>query len=123
MIMRKNANSLIAPIVMIETKQALDNLPEILSIDGVSGVYIGPSDLSSALGYPPGLDRREAELVEVIAGILRQAQDRKCSGLHSLRFGKIRHRNARTGFSMVTVGSDARFVETGCSQVLKALLR
>ncbi len=118
-----NANDLVVPIVMIETRQALENLDEILSIDGVGGIYIGPSDLSSALGFAPGLDRREPEMVKVIADILRQAKAHNIAACIHCGSVKYAAEMRDLGFSMVTVGSDARFVETGCSQVLKALLR
>ena len=39
--------------VSAETRQALDNLDAILSVPGLDAVYIGPSDLSLALGMPP----------------------------------------------------------------------
>ena len=116
-----DANDLVLPIVMIETKQALDNLSEILSIDGIGGIYIGPSDLSSALGFAPGLDRREPEMVKVIADILRHAQSHNIPACIHCGSVKYAAEMRELGFSMVTVGSDARFVETGCSQVLKAL--
>lgn len=38
-------------IVQVETRAALDNLEEIASVDGVDGVFIGPSDLSASLGF------------------------------------------------------------------------
>ena len=38
-------------LVQIETKQGLDNLDEIVAVDGVDGVFIGPGDLSAGLGY------------------------------------------------------------------------
>lgn len=38
---------------MIETKQAIDNLEEIASINGLAGIYFGPTDLGIALGYGP----------------------------------------------------------------------
>jgi 2-keto-3-deoxy-L-rhamnonate aldolase RhmA len=37
-------------IVQIETIDGLNNVDEILSVNGVSGIFIGPNDLSSALG-------------------------------------------------------------------------
>jgi 4-hydroxy-2-oxoheptanedioate aldolase len=37
-------------IVMIETATALDNLDEILAVEGVDAVYIGPNDLALSLG-------------------------------------------------------------------------
>jgi 4-hydroxy-2-oxoheptanedioate aldolase len=39
-------------ILQVETQQALDQLEEIARIDGVDGIFIGPSDLSASLGYP-----------------------------------------------------------------------
>ena len=38
-------------LVQIETKRALDNLEAIAGVEGVDGVFIGPGDLSAALGY------------------------------------------------------------------------
>jgi 4-hydroxy-2-oxoheptanedioate aldolase len=44
----KDANSQIITLAMIETKEAVDNLDEILSVKNLSGVYIGPADMSLA---------------------------------------------------------------------------
>jgi 4-hydroxy-2-oxoheptanedioate aldolase len=41
----------ICVLVQIETKQGLDNLEAIASVEGVDGVFIGPGDLSAGLGY------------------------------------------------------------------------
>lgn len=47
----KNANAEICLIVQAETTTAIENLDEILAVDGVDGVFIGPSDLSASMGY------------------------------------------------------------------------
>jgi 2-dehydro-3-deoxyglucarate aldolase len=39
-------------IVQIEHKEAVDNLEEILSVDGVDGFFVGPFDLSASMGVP-----------------------------------------------------------------------
>ena len=39
-------------IVQVETQAALDQLEEIAKVDGVDGIFIGPSDLSASLGHP-----------------------------------------------------------------------
>ena len=52
----EHANDTIVVFAMIETKQALDNLDDILSVEGLDAVYIGPSDLSLSLGCTPMLD-------------------------------------------------------------------
>ncbi|MBP7646561.1 MAG: aldolase/citrate lyase family protein [Comamonas sp.] len=38
-------------LVQVETRDALVNLEEIASVEGVDGVFIGPADLSASLGY------------------------------------------------------------------------
>jgi len=45
-----HANDEVVAFAMIETRQGLDNLEDILSVPGLDAVYIGPSDLSLALG-------------------------------------------------------------------------
>ncbi|TOO85453.1 4-hydroxy-2-oxo-heptane-1,7-dioate aldolase, partial [Vibrio parahaemolyticus] len=34
-----------------ETREAMNNLPEILNVEGVDGVFIGPADLSADMGF------------------------------------------------------------------------
>jgi 4-hydroxy-2-oxoheptanedioate aldolase len=53
---RRKANDTIVAFAMIETAQALDNLDAILSVEGLDAIYIGPSDLSLALGCKPVFD-------------------------------------------------------------------
>ena len=50
----EQAGTAIQCIPMIETRTALDNLNEILTVPGVDLVYVGPSDLSVNLGLGPG---------------------------------------------------------------------
>ncbi len=38
-------------IVQVESRRALDNLDAIAAVEGVDGVFIGPGDLSTSLGY------------------------------------------------------------------------
>ena len=52
----QHANETIVTLAMIETAKALDNLDAILSVEGLDAVYIGPSDLSLALGCKPAFD-------------------------------------------------------------------
>lgn len=45
------ANAEICVLVQVETRMALDQLEAIASVDGVDGVFIGPSDLAASLGH------------------------------------------------------------------------
>ena len=49
------ANSNIMTIAQIETQSAVDNIEEIVAVDGLDAVLIGPNDLSIALGVPGDL--------------------------------------------------------------------
>lgn len=48
-----NSETLI--VVMIETRNAIDNLPQILEVDGIDAIMVGPDDLSQDLGIPGDL--------------------------------------------------------------------
>ena len=48
----KNANESILSVVVIESEEGLENLDEILDVEGVDIVYFGAFDLSQALGCP-----------------------------------------------------------------------
>lgn len=45
------ANDEVCLLVQIETRVALDNIEEIAAVDGVDGIFIGPSDLAADLGH------------------------------------------------------------------------
>ena len=57
--LQDKANEEILKFAMIETKEALDKLDEIMSTPGVDGIYIGPADLSLAIGEKPSFDNPE----------------------------------------------------------------
>jgi 4-hydroxy-2-oxoheptanedioate aldolase len=46
-----DADEQICVIVQIESRKGLENLDAILQVDGIDGVFIGPADLSAALGH------------------------------------------------------------------------
>lgn len=60
------ANDEIVVMVAIETKQAADNVDSMLEIEGLDGIFIGPSDLGASMGY---LGRHTEEVEEVIRDI------------------------------------------------------
>ena len=64
----------IAILPMIESKEGLANADEILSLEGVSGVFIGPADLRLSLGLPPAIDGEEREFVGALQTITDAAK-------------------------------------------------
>jgi 4-hydroxy-2-oxoheptanedioate aldolase len=117
----RHANDTVVCFAMIETRQALDALDDILSVDGVDAIYIGPSDLSLALGCTPKFDQDEKPVVEAIDHILARARAHGVvAGIHN-GTPEYALRMIEKGFQFVTVGSDARFVAAGAQQVVKTL--
>lgn len=64
----------IALLPMIESKEGVENADEILSMDAVSGVFIGPVDLRLSLGLPPAMDGTEPEFVDALKKIVSVAK-------------------------------------------------
>ena len=114
----QHADRTIVVFAMIETAEALDNLDGILSVEGLDAIYIGPSDLSLALGCKPAFDEVDPKVDEAIGHILARAQVHGVvAGIHNGLPEVALARIAR-GFRFVTVGSDARLMAAASQQVL-----
>jgi len=115
------ANKTIVAFAMIETAQALDNLDAILSVEGLDAIYIGPSDLSLALGCKPVFDDVDAKVAQAIDHIVERARAHGVqAGIHNGRPDVALARVAK-GFRFVTVGSDARILAAGSQELLAAM--
>jgi 4-hydroxy-2-oxoheptanedioate aldolase len=117
----QEADDTIVVFAMIETKLALDNLEDILSVKGLDAVYVGPSDLSLALGCRPGVDDVDPPVVEAIDRILASAKHHGVvAGIHNGTSEAALKRIAE-GFQFVTVSSDARLMAAGAQHVIKQM--
>ena len=114
------ANEEVVPIAMIETRAAVDDVEAIAKVEGLAALYIGPSDLASALGHKPGFDRREPELMEVIERIRDVAIDNGLAPCIHCGSPDYAAEMVGKGFRLATVGSDARFIEAGAKAATQA---
>lgn len=103
-------------IVMIEHKKGVEAVEEILKVDGIDGVFIGPYDLSASFGVPGELDhplmaQAEQQLVDACreAGVT--------AGIHVVHPdpGKVRECLAK-GFRFVAYGGDMIFLTSQARQ-------
>ena len=117
-----HANSEILKMAMIETKEALENLDKIMSTPGLDGIYIGPADLSLAIGEKPGFDKGEGtKAYSTIMKILEHSKKNNIfAGIHngSAEYAK---KMIEKGFQFVTVGSDSRFISAGAKATIDSL--
>jgi 4-hydroxy-2-oxoheptanedioate aldolase len=93
-----------ALIVQIESRLALENVTEIAAVEGVEGLFIGPSDLAGSLGHLG--DPRHAEVQSAIAIALAAILAAgKPAGIFALDQDDAKRRVAQ-GFAFVSVGTD-----------------
>ena len=118
----EQANDELLKFAMIETKESLEKLDEIMSTPGLDGIYIGPADLSLAIGEQPGFDRSEnSKAYSAILRILEHAKKNNIfAGIHngSAEYAK---KMIDKGFNFVTIGSDLRALSSGSKNVLDKL--
>jgi 4-hydroxy-2-oxoheptanedioate aldolase len=102
----KQANDTVVCLAMIETRKALDNLDEILTVPGLDGIYVGPADLGLSLGGEPRGDQTEPKVYAAIEQILAATKKHKVrAGIHcsSTAYAK---KMIGIGYQFVTVMSD-----------------
>lgn len=115
------ANESMIRLAMIETKEGVTHADAILQVDGISGLFIGPSDLAVSYGYPPGFDRTESELVGTIENLLILCHKyEKKIGIFagSVEYGK---RAVALGFDLINVQNDARLLSSAVASTLQQL--
>ena len=118
----KHADNEILKLAMIETKEALEKLNEILDTPNLDGIYIGPADLSLSVGEEPGFDKPEnSKAYSEILRILEAAKKRKLlTGIHN-GTPEYAKKMIDKGFNLVTVGSDSRYIASGAKSDLQKL--
>jgi 4-hydroxy-2-oxoheptanedioate aldolase len=114
----QHANDTIVTFAMIETRQALDNLDSILSVEGLDAIYIGPSDLSLSLGCNPNFDEVDPPVAQAIDHILERAKAHGVVAAIHNGTPEVALKRIAKGFQLATVSSDARLMAAGAKQVL-----
>ena len=114
----EKANENIVSFAMIETKESIDNLDEILSVPNLTGVYIGPADMSSSYGLKPKFDVKEDPVFSNIKLIAKKANERgKIAGIHN-GTTKYAKEMIDLGFKLVTISSDFRSMSAHAQSVI-----
>ena len=106
----KHINDNVITMAMIETKQAVDNLDDILSVPGLDSIYIGPNDLAISYGYGPSGVPTDKEVLDAIKTIVTGAKKHKVyAGIHcgSTTMAK---QMIELGFQFVTLLADNAFL-------------
>jgi 2-keto-3-deoxy-L-rhamnonate aldolase RhmA len=113
------ANEELLIIAQIETREAVDNLDEILSVDGINACYIGAFDLAINYGltFP---DLKNPEYLKAFDKVLEAAEKwKKPSGMYT--FSNNVQWAIEKGFTLITVDSADTFLMRGARTALKKI--
>jgi 2-keto-3-deoxy-L-rhamnonate aldolase RhmA len=115
----ENANDNISVFVMIESKKAVQSIDEILNVEGLDGVFIGPYDMSASYGV---VGQVNSDLV--IQGCQKVLEackkHNKIAGLHIVSPDEdIIRENIRKGFRLIAIGIDTVFIINGIKKAFE----
>ena len=115
----QEATDKVLGIIQIETVEVLDHLDAIAALDGVDGLFIGPADLSMALGHFGEYDHpRFQEALQATIAATQKAD--KAAGIIVFDqddFAKYH----QLGIRMIASGSDVGFIARGARQLAQQL--
>lgn len=109
-------NESIHLFVQIETPEAVKNVSAICDVPGLSGIFVGPGDLSMNYGWVGQLNR--PELIEIVTNVIRTA--RKAGKLVGIMAtpGALLKAAIEAGAQLVIVGGDIADVSVAWQKLL-----
>jgi 4-hydroxy-2-oxoheptanedioate aldolase len=111
-----HAHEQICLLIQIESVQGLNNLDEILQIDGIDGVFIGAVDLSATMGFQGDPNHPEVQKA-VIAAIQKIRAAGKAAGILSTT-DEVTQQYLDLGTEFVAVGVDTSILMNGLRSLL-----
>jgi 2-keto-3-deoxy-L-rhamnonate aldolase RhmA len=115
----ETADKEIMVVVQIETKEAVTNIEDICSVDGVDVAYIGPADLSASYGYLGNQSHPEVQkAIDIVFDACRSAGIG--AGIHEASGSTIQER-MKKGYNLVTLGNDLIYTKMGVQAQFKEL--
>jgi len=115
----KTADEEILVICQIETKRAVENIEDIVSVEGVDVSYIGPADLSASYGHLGNHSHPDVQkAIDKVFDATKAAG--KAAGVH-LGSGKTIRYRMEKGYNFITIGNDLIYLKNGVLNHLKEL--
>ena len=114
----QSANDDTAVIVQAEHHDAVEHIRDIVRVDGVDGVLIGPYDLSASLGRPGAVDHPDVRsAIDRVRAACAEVQ--LPIGIFGLTAEAVQP-YIEQGFTMIVVGVDTVYMANAAAAMLKA---
>ncbi len=115
----QTADEEILVICQIETKEAVENIEEIVSVEGIDVSYIGPADLSASYGHLGDHSHDEVQdAIDKVFNVTKAAG--KATGIH-MGSGKTIEDRMKKGYNFITIGNDLKLLKAGILEHMKKL--
>jgi len=102
-------------IIQIETAKAVENLEEILTVEGIDAVFIGPYDLATSYGFLG--DPSQPQVQKAINTILEICKKfKKPAGIFASPTTATDY--IKRGFQFIAIGSDIGILMQTCKKIL-----
>lgn len=116
-----NADDQLLRFAMIETADALRRVDDIAATPGLDGLYVGPSDLSLALGGGQGFDKDEPHMLDAYRAVVDACRNHGITaGIHTATPAFAARMAAEFGFRFITLVGDFNFILAGRTAVRQA---
>jgi 4-hydroxy-2-oxoheptanedioate aldolase len=112
------ANATSLAFAMIETREALHIVDDILAVSGIDGLFLGPADLSIALSNGAGIDPLHPEVEAALDHVARRARaSGKFAAVYAFTPDRVGAMFAK-GFHVCAVGMDVGYLRAGAQGIL-----
>ena len=114
-------NQNICVMVQIETQQAVDNVEAITAVEGVDGIFVGPSDLSASLGHFGNPKHPDVQATIKYVFEVAKTQGKACGILAPIEADA--HHYIAMGATFVAVGSDLSLLRNSTQTLADKFLK
>jgi 2-keto-3-deoxy-L-rhamnonate aldolase RhmA len=115
----RQLNEEILIALQIEHRDAIERLPDLLSVPGIDAAFVGPADLSASLGKPGQSDDPEVE--KTIRRVVQVCEDKGViPGIHTSSVEKAKYWVGQ-GMKMIGFCTDIKLILQVCKTLVQEL--
>ena len=115
----KAANAMTLAIAMVETLAALEIVDDILAVEGIDGIFVGPADFSIAWSKGEKVDPTNDGMTAILRGI---SQKCRAAGKFAASFG-VTSAHAKflagLGYQFIAIAADVAYIKGGADSLVR----
>ncbi|MFN0264094.1 HpcH/HpaI aldolase family protein [Tepidamorphus sp. 3E244] len=113
-------NSTQLALAMCETREALEAADDIVAIEGIDGLFIGPADMSMSMSAGSSMNPEDDSVLDAIKAVAKACKAHGKLATGYAQTPKLADAYREAGFALVCCGSDYGFIRAGAAGALKS---